>query len=62
MLINSRGLRDHLYCTYISTQLYILLSDSGLGFSFEMMPSGVMNRHDTNLLFSFSLPSQSGNT
>lgn len=25
MLINSHGLRDQLYCTYISTQLYILL-------------------------------------
>lgn len=34
MLINSHGLRQQLYCTYISTQVYILLSDCDSRFGF----------------------------
>lgn len=55
MLNNSHGLREQLYCTYISTQLYCQILIVGSDFSFEMMPSGEIYRHDINLLLSFSL-------
>lgn len=47
-LINSYGLREDFYCTYIRAQLYSLLSDSDSGF--EIKPSALITRHAIELL------------
>lgn len=56
MLIISCGLREQLYCSYISTNCIFHCE------RVFFLPSGVINRPDINLLFLVLLYAQSGNT